>query len=101
MKTAQFYEHGGRKALVYDTIVGSSWAHGGYAELTKVPAANIIPLPETLSFEQAAAVLLVFLTEWHMLITRAQVRPGEKIVILTAGSGVGAAAVQIARLCGA
>lgn len=83
------------------TIVGSSWAHGGYAELAKVPAANIIPLPETLSFEQAAAVLLVFLTAWHMLITRAQVRPGEKIVILAAGSGVGAAAVQIARLCGA
>ena len=83
------------------TIVGSSHAHGGYAELAKVPAANIIPLPDALNYEDAAAVLLVFLTAWHMLVTRAQLRAGETIVILAAGSGVGAAAVQIAHLCGA
>lgn len=66
-----------------------------------MPAANIIPLPDSLGFEEATAILLVFLTAWHMLRTRAEVRPGEKIVILAAGSGVGAAAVQIAHLCGA
>ena len=83
------------------TIVGSSWSHGGYAELAKAPAVNIIPLPDSLTYENAAAILLVALTAWHMLVTRAQLRPGESVVILAAGSGVGAAAVQIARLCGA
>lgn len=83
------------------TIVGSSNVHGGYAELAKTPAVNILPLSSHITYEQAAAVLLVFLTAWHMLVTRAQVRPGERVLILAAGSGVGAAAVQIAKLCGA
>lgn len=83
------------------TIVGSSWAHGGYAELARVPAANVIPLPPGMAYTDAAAVLLVFLTAWHMLVTRAQLRPGEYVLILAAASGVGTAAVQIAKLCGA
>lgn len=83
------------------TIVGSSWAHGGYAELAKVPVANLIPLPQKITYTDAAAVLLVFLTAWHMLVTRAQVRPGEFVLIVAAASGVGTAAVQIAKLCGA
>ena len=75
--------------------------NGGYAEFVSVPAANCLPFPENLSWEQAAAVPLVFLTAWHMLVTRAHVRPGEDVLVIGAGSGVGSAAVQIARLHGA
>lgn len=74
---------------------------GGYAEYVKAPAVNTIPIPGNLSFEQAAAVPLVFLTAWHMLITRAQLKPAEEVLILGAGSGVGSAAIQIAKVAGA
>jgi NADPH:quinone reductase-like Zn-dependent oxidoreductase len=74
---------------------------GGYAEYVKAPAVNAIPIPGNLSFEQAAAVPLVFLTAWHMLITRAQLKPAEEVLILGAGSGVGSAAIQIAKVAGA
>ncbi|HHT9119493.1 MAG TPA: zinc-binding dehydrogenase [Candidatus Hypogeohydataceae bacterium YC41] len=74
---------------------------GGYAEYVCVPEQNIIPLPEGTSFEEWAAVPLVFLTAWHMLIGRAKLRPGERVLIHAAGSGIGSAAVQIARLAGA
>jgi NADPH:quinone reductase-like Zn-dependent oxidoreductase len=74
---------------------------GGYAELVSVPEVNLIPQPEGLSPEEAAAVPLVFMTAWHMLVTRANVSPGESVLILGAGSGVGSAAIQIAKLHGA
>ena len=75
--------------------------NGGYAEVVSVPAVNCLPYPENLPWEQAAAVPLVFLTAWHMLVTRAHVRPGEDVLVIGAGSGVGSAAIQIARLHGA
>jgi NADPH:quinone reductase-like Zn-dependent oxidoreductase len=75
--------------------------NGGYAELVSVPAVNCLPCPENLTWEQAAAVPLVFLTAWHMLVARARVRPGEVVLVIGAGSGVGSAAVQVARLHGA
>ncbi len=74
---------------------------GGYAEYAKVPSGNLIPIPDRLTFEQAAAFPLVFLTAWHMLITRAGLRAGETVLVLAAGSGVGSAAIQIARHVGA
>jgi NADPH:quinone reductase-like Zn-dependent oxidoreductase len=74
---------------------------GGCAEYVKVPEVNVLFLPERLSFEEAAAVPLVFLTAWHMLITRAKLKAGEDVLILGAGSGIGSAAIQIARLTGA
>lgn len=74
---------------------------GGYAEYIKVPAANVLPLPANLSYEEAAALPTAFQTSWHMLITRAQLKPGEDVLIIGAGSGIGSAAVQIAKLCGA
>lgn len=81
-------------------ILGSKrW--GGYAELVAVPAGNVLPLPEGLSFENAASVPLTFMTAWHMLITRAALKAGETVLMLGAGSGIGAAGVQIAKLCGA
>jgi len=75
--------------------------NGGYAELVSVPAVNCLPFPGSLSWEEAAAVPLVFLTAWHMLVTRAHVAPGEDVLVIGAGSGVGSAAIQIARLIGA
>jgi NADPH:quinone reductase-like Zn-dependent oxidoreductase len=74
---------------------------GGYAELVKAPAANIVPLPEAISFETGAAVPLAMLTSWHALIAQAQLRPGQTVLVQAAGSGVGSAAIQIARLVGA
>ncbi len=74
---------------------------GGYAELVKVPAANLVPLPDGLGFVEAAAFPLTFLTAWHMLTTKAALRAGEVVLVLAAGNGVGQAAIQIARLLGA
>ena len=74
---------------------------GGYAELVRVPVQNLISLPGHLPFEEAAAFPLVFLTAWRMLVTRAQVRIGEDVLVWAAGSGVGMAAIQVAKLHGA
>ncbi len=74
---------------------------GGYAELLAVPAANVLGKPGNLSFDEAACVPLVFLTAWHALVSRAGVRAGETVLVQAAGSGVGSAAVQIAKLLGA
>jgi NADPH:quinone reductase-like Zn-dependent oxidoreductase len=70
---------------------------GGYAELVKVPDVNALPYPTRLEFHEAAAIPLVFTTAWHMLVTRCAVKPGEDVLVLGAGSGVGSAAIQIAK----
>jgi NADPH:quinone reductase-like Zn-dependent oxidoreductase len=74
---------------------------GGYAELVFVPGVNIVPKPANLTWEAAAAVPLVTLTAWHMLVTRANVQPGENVLVHAAGSGVGSIGIQIAKLRGA
>jgi NADPH:quinone reductase-like Zn-dependent oxidoreductase len=74
---------------------------GGYAELVKVPVQNLIAIPDSIGFVEAAAFPLAFLTAWHMLITRARLRAGEDVLVLGAGSGVGQAAMQIAWRHGA
>jgi NADPH:quinone reductase-like Zn-dependent oxidoreductase len=66
-----------------------------------VPRQNIAPLPGSLGFEEAAAGLLTFLTAWQMLVGKARVQPGQVVLVQGAGSGVGVAAIQIARLHGA
>lgn len=75
--------------------------NGGYAEYVKVPAENVIDISDALSFEEWSAVPLVFLTAWHMLKTRAGLRAGETVLVHAAGSGIGSAAIQIAKLSGA
>src|ERR1700723_1276975 len=79
------------------TVLGNA-VDGGNCELIAVPAASVIPIPDTLDFNQAASVPLVFVTAWHMLVTRAAVRPGQTVLVLGASSGVGIAAIQIAKL---
>jgi NADPH:quinone reductase-like Zn-dependent oxidoreductase len=71
---------------------------GGYAEYVKSPEVNAFHIPGDLSFDEAAAVPLVFVTAWHMLVTRAQLKPGEDVLVIGAGSGVGSAAIQLAKL---
>jgi NADPH:quinone reductase-like Zn-dependent oxidoreductase len=73
-------------------------SNGGYAEFVKVPSFNVLAKPASLSFEEAASVPLVFLTAWHMLVDRVNLRPGETVLVHAAGSGVGSAAIQIAKL---
>ncbi len=75
--------------------------NGGYAEYVKAPAQNVIRIPLSLSFVHAAVMPIAYLTAWHMLMTRAQLRPGEDVLILGVGGGVGSAGLQIAKLAGA
>ncbi len=79
------------------TVLGNA-VDGGNCELLAARADYVIPIPNELGFEEASAVPLVFLTAWHMLVTRAQIKPGQAVVVLGANSGVGMAAIQIAKL---
>lgn len=81
-------------------ILGES-AQGGYGEYLVVPEANLAPYPERLDFAHAASVLLPFLTAWQMVVHKARVAPGETVLVQGAGSGIGVAAIQIAKLYGA
>ena len=74
---------------------------GACCEALVLPAANLLPVPPRLSFEQAAALPVAFVTAWQMLAERARLAPGETLLVQGAGSGVGTAAVQIGRLLGA
>lgn len=82
-------------------VLGYRRSSGGYAELVSVPARNVVPIPDEISYSLAAAFPLTFLTAWHMLVTRGRVARGDDVLVLAAGSGVGQAAIQIARLQGA
>lgn len=81
-------------------IVGMA-RDGGYAQYVAVPRINVVSKPENLSFVEAAAVPLVFVTAWHMLMGRARLEPDETVLVWGAGSGVGSAAIQIAKARGA
>ena len=91
----------GNDPLCRDYGILGEHRNGTQAEYAALPAANVMPLPDGLSFEEGAAFPLVFLTAWHMLVGRARVRPGEDVLVQAGGGGVGTAAVQIARLHGA
>jgi len=84
----------------------TSWAmvgenrDGAYAEFVAVPAHIVLPIPDSMSFEDAAAAPLVFLTAWSMMVGKGRIQPGEDVLILGAGAGVGTAAIQIAKMVG-
>ena len=75
--------------------------HGGAAEFVVVPRENLLEVPAHLSWAEAASFPLAFLTAWHMVVTRAQVRPGQTVLVQAAASGVSSAAIQICALLGA
>ena len=93
-----YYCATGRQSLCREYTALGNAVDGGNCELIAVPPINVIPIPDHLSFEQAASVPLVFLTAWNMLVTRARIRQGQTVLVLGAGSGVGTAAIQIAKL---
>lgn len=82
------------------SILGESRS-GTFAEYVTVPSEALLEMPEDADFEATAAVQLVFLTAWRMLISQARLRPGESVLIVGAGGGVNSAALQIAKLAGA
>jgi len=73
---------------------------GGNCDYLAVPRVSVIPIPKELTYDEAASVPLVFLTAWHMLVGRAGIQPGQYVLVLGAGSGIGSAAIQIAKLLG-
>lgn len=79
------------------TVIGNG-VDGGDCEFIAVRPDQVIPIPDHLGVEKAASVPLVFLTAYHMLVTRARVRPGQTVLVLGANSGVGIAAIQVAKL---
>jgi NADPH:quinone reductase-like Zn-dependent oxidoreductase len=92
---------GGRDNLCRSYRILGENAQGGYAEHIVVPAVNLAPYPERLDFPHAAAGILPFLTAWQMVVHKARVAPGDTVLVHGAGSGIGTAAIQIARLHGA
>lgn len=88
----------GRQTLCDSYAPLGTKSDGGDAEYISVPERNVIPKPENLDFNEAAAFPLVFLTAWHMLVSLGEVKEGDKVLVHAAGSGVGMAAIQIARL---
>lgn len=91
----------GRDSLCREFKIMGLQRNGGYAEYQAVPGKNVIPVSHKLKPEEWAAVPLVFLTAWHMLVTRGGLKAGESVLTHAGGSGVGSAAIQIARLSGA
>jgi NADPH:quinone reductase-like Zn-dependent oxidoreductase len=75
---------------------GPLW--GGFAQYTHLPEVNVSKIPENVSFEAAAAVSMVGMTAWHMLVGRARIRPGQTVLIMGGTSGVGMVGIQIAKL---
>jgi len=91
----------GRQNLCREFTVIGNGVDGGNCELISVQPESVIPIPERLNFVEAASVPLVFVTAFHMLTARANVRPGQTVLVLGANSGVGIAAIQVAKLFGA
>jgi NADPH:quinone reductase-like Zn-dependent oxidoreductase len=87
----------GKDNLCRSYSVLGYYTDGGYAEFLKIPAVNALPFPEGLEYIDAAAIPLVFMTAWHMLVDRCGIKAGEDVLVLGAGSGVGSAAIQIAK----
>ncbi|MEO9319830.1 MAG: zinc-binding dehydrogenase [Nitrososphaera sp.] len=75
---------------------GPLW--GGFAQYTHLPEVNVVKLPDAVSFDDAAAVSMVGMTSWHMLVGRAKIKPGQTVLIMGGGSGVGMVGIQIAKL---
>lgn len=90
----------GEQSLCAEFGIIGEHSTGTAAEYIKMPAVNVLPIPDSLTFEQAAAAPLVFLTAWRALISRARLRVGEDVLVLGAGSGASTAAIQIAKYAG-
>ncbi len=90
----------GEENLCRDYKIFGYMIDGGYAEYVCVPERNLVHKPENISYEEAAAIPLVSLTAWNMLVKKAKIKPGELVLVIGAGSGVGSVAIQIAKILG-
>jgi len=96
----KFCQIGESNLCVTTKVVGVN-LYGGFAEYVKVPVANVIPIPDNLSYNDASTLPICFVTAWYGLLGRGNLKPGETVLIHAAGSGTGSAAVQVAKLSGA
>jgi len=88
------YDCPNRKIWGFQT--GPLW--GGFCEITHLPEFNVIKIPDNVSYEEAAAASMTFMTSYHMLITRAKIKPGQTVLIMGGSSGMGIFGIQIAKL---
>jgi NADPH:quinone reductase-like Zn-dependent oxidoreductase len=91
----------GRESLCLAAGFISFSTGGGYAEKVAVAERQLVRIPDEVSFEDAAALQVAFATSWHMLFTRGRLQAGETVLINSVGSGIGSAAVQLAKQAGA
>ncbi len=84
------------KRTIWGFQTGPTW--GAFSEITHLPEVNVAKIPEGVSFDEAAAASMTILTSWHMLVGRAKIRPGQTVLIMGGGSGVGSFGIQIAKL---
>ena len=84
------------KRIIWGFQTGPNW--GAFSEVTHLPEVNISKIPEGLSYDDAAAASMTLLTSWHMLVGRAKITPGQTVLIMGGGSGVGSFGIQIAKL---
>ena len=84
------------KRTIWGFQTGPTW--GAYSEITHLPEVNVSKIPNNVSFDEAAAASMTLLTAWHMLVGRAKIRPGQTVLIMGGGSGVGSFGIQIAKL---
>ncbi|MBP0119803.1 MAG: zinc-binding dehydrogenase, partial [Nitrosarchaeum sp.] len=82
--------------IIWGFQTGPNW--GAFSEITHLPEVNISKIPEGVSYDEAAAASMTLLTSWHMLVGRAKIRPGQTVLIMGGGSGVGSFGIQIAKL---
>lgn len=87
-----------RSRTVWGFQTGPLW--GGYCEVTHLPEANAVRIPDNVTYEQAAAASMTLMTSWHMLVGRARIRPGQTVLVMGGGSGMGIFGIQIAKLFG-
>ena len=87
-----------RRRKIWGFETGPLW--GGYCEITHLPEVNVVKIPEGVSYDEAAAASMTMLTSWHMLVARAKIQPGQLVLIMGGGSGVGTYGIQIAKLFG-
>jgi len=90
------YDCRSRKIWGFET--GPLW--GGYCEITHLPEVNVVKIPDNVTYDDAAAASMTLLTSWHMLVGRAKIQPGQLVLIMGGGSGVGNFGIQIAKLFG-
>lgn len=91
-------EYDCEKRTIWGFQTGPLW--GAFSEVTHLPEVNVVKIPQNVSFEEAAAASMTLLTSWHMLVGRAKIRPGQVVLIMGGGSGVGSFGIQIAKLYG-